>query len=62
MNLSQANKNLLTISFILYCAQRSCVQQSCDQQNCTQNKISPNIFVLLHDVLRPKLLNSPFAS
>ena len=29
---------------------------------CIQNKISPNIGTLLYSVLRPKLLNSPFAS
>ena len=61
MNLSPANKNLLTVSFILY-IQRSCTQWDCIQWSCTQNKISPNIGTSLNGVLRPKLLNSPFAS
>ena len=47
MNLSPTNKNLFTILFIFY---------------TTQNKISPNTGTLLNGVLRPKLLNSPFAS
>ena len=38
--------NLFLISFILY----------------IQNKVSPNIGILLKGVLRPKLLNNPFAS
>ena len=47
MNLSPTNKNLFIILFIFY---------------TTQNKISPNTGTLLNGVLRPKLLNSPFAS
>ena len=45
-NLSLANKNLLTISFILY----------------TESKISPNNRILLNRVLRPILLYVPLAS
>ena len=46
IKLLPASKNLFTISFILY----------------TQKNISPNNGILLNRVLRPKLLNSPFAS
>ena len=46
MNLSPANENVFAISFILY----------------FQNKISPNTGTLLNDILRSKLLNSPFPS
>ena len=60
INLSPANKNLFTISFILY------IQQSLTQwsfiQLALQNKISPNVSTLLNGVLRPKLLNSLFNS
>ena len=61
IDLSLTSKNLLTISFILY-IQQSFTQRNCTQQSFPQNKISPNIGTLLNGVLRPKLLNSPFAS
>ena len=46
INLSPANKNLLTILLILY----------------NQSKISPNNGTVLDGVLIPKLLNIPFVS
>ena len=69
INLSPANKNLLSISLIFIC----CLQIVCFrhvriqvsihiQWNCIQNKISPNIGTLLNSVLILKLLSSPFAS
>ena len=48
INLSPANKNLLTISFIFI--------------HCVQNKISPSIGTLLNGVSIPNLLKNPFAS
>ena len=47
------NKNLLTISFILF---------KIVQWDCIQNKISQNNGILFNDILRSKFLNIPLAS